>query len=493
MKSSYQKTARDTVIYGGATVLASLIGLIQLPLLTKTLGAYGYGLWSQVNVTVSLLLPFTGLGLAIALVRFLAAEKNREDIQEGFYSIFLVTCGASAVVSLAMFILASPLAVKFFDGEVQIVRITAAIVFVSSLEPIYLNLIRTFQQIKMYSIFTVAEGYGQLGLIALLVLCGYGITSVVLSVLVVKVAIIIILFFLVKSQIGIKKPNFSRMKEFLSLSLPTVPRRMGFWLVTVSDRYIISFFLGVTAVGIYSAAYGLGQLPYSFVSILTFILLVPLSQLYDEGRMEEVTTHLSYSLKYFLAIAIPFVFGAAVLAEPLLRLFSTPEIASQGGIITPLIALAVLILGISNIISNILLLVKKTKIMAYIWIIAAVLNLLLNIMFVPRMGILGAAIATLIAYLLALGLSTYYSFREFRFSIHWLFIAKSLVASVAMSLAIWFMSHQGNLDTILTVGAGVVIYGVGLMLLRGFSKEEIRFFRGLLQKRTTDTKPDDAD
>ena len=84
MANSYQKSGRDTVFVAIAAVVQFVIGLIPLPLLTKTLGAHDYGLWSQLNATVSLILPFTALGLGGAMIRFLAAEKDRGKIQEAF-------------------------------------------------------------------------------------------------------------------------------------------------------------------------------------------------------------------------------------------------------------------------------------------------------------------------------------------------------------------------------------------------------------------------
>lgn len=485
MPSSYEKTARATVFIACATAVQFLIGIFFLPILTKTLGAYGYGLWSQVSVTVNLILPFAALGLTIALVRYLASEDDRSNIQEGFYSILFTVFFTSAVISSLILIFSSYIAGVFFDGNVDIVRLTAGIILASSIEPLYLNLIRTFQQIKKYSIFIIAEDCTQFGLITYMVLNGHGIRDVVITLLIIRLVAITVLFFMTKSQIGIKKPNFSRMKVFLRLSLPTIPRRVGTWLVNVSDRYIIVFYLGVSSTGIYSAGYGLGNIPYSMVSVLTFVLLAPLAKLYDNGKMDEVTTHLSYSLKYFLAIAIPFIFGAAILAEPVLELFSTPEIASQGYIVTPIIALAISILGVNNLISNILILVKKTKIMATIWVLAAVLNLGLNVLLVPRIGILGAALTTLIAYLLVLGLSTYFSFREFRFKIHWRFIAKSLISSMVMSAVVWIISPEGHIYTIVTVITGIVVYAVILIGLRGFSKAEYRFFISMFRRDTT--------
>jgi O-antigen/teichoic acid export membrane protein len=217
-------------------------------------------------------------------------------------------------------------------------------------------------------------------------------------------------------------------------------------------------------------------------TVLGLVLPPALSKLYDEGRMDEVKTHLSYSLKYVLALAMPYVFGAAILAQPVLRLFSTAEIASEGYLVVPLVALSILFYAAYVPVVQILVLVKKTRITAAVWISCALVNLGLNILVVPRWGILGAAVTTLIAYALALGLTTYYGFREFRFPIDWRFVIKSLIASGAMAAALWAIAPKGTSATILTIVAGIAIYGAVLFLLKGFKKGEFKFFRELFQR-----------
>jgi O-antigen/teichoic acid export membrane protein len=486
--TSYRKSAIDTVIVGAATFVQFLIGLFIMPLISKSMGAHGYGIWSQVNATIGLILPIANLGLGSALVRFLAAEKRREELREGFYSVTIALFGINLIVALIVIVFAGPIATQFFDGAVQIVRITGITIIVIALAENYLLLIRTFQQVKALSVFTTAETCLLTGLIAYLILNEHGILSVVTAFMAVKTLEFIVLFFMVKSKIGLGWPRFSRLKEFLSFGLPLTPRGIAFWLINLSDRYIISFFLGATSVGIYSAGYSLGSLPYAIIGVLSFVLMATLPQLYDEGRIDEVKTHLRYTLKYFLAIAIPFLFGAAILGKPVLRLFSTAEIASGGYIVVPLVALAVSLLSIHNIIWNILLLVKKTRILVIVWVIAAALNIGLNLLIVPTMGIIGAAIATLIAYALASAVVSYYSFKEFTFTIDWRFIIKSLIASVIMSAGVWLMRPQSLIATFITVIAGAVIYGVVLVLLRGFSRTELRFFKGLLRRDTAATE-----
>ena len=482
MESSYPKFTKDVLIIGIANALIALSGIILLPLIAKTLGAGDYGIWTQVNVTTNLALTFGLLGLPLAMTRFLAAEKNNNEIQEGFYSIFSFVFLTTLIISFLLIILSNSIAKAFFNGASQVVIITGIIILVSSSDLVCVELFRTFQQMRKYALFITADIYAQTVVIACLVLNGYGLFSILLSVLAIKLILFFALFFLIKSQIGIKKPHFSRIKEYLSFALPFVPSNIASWIVASSNRYAIGYFLGVASVGVFSAGYAIGSIPYMMAVALGIVLTPALSKLYDESRMNEVKTYLSYSLKYLLALAIPFVFGAAILAKSVLSMFSTSEIAAEGYFVLPLVALGTLFLAIYVLMANILILVKRTKVIGATWILCALINLGLNILVVPRIGILGAAISTLISYALVLGLTIYYSLKEIRFNIEWSFVLKSLIASIIMSLVIWKMDSAAISNVILTVSVGVIVYAAALVLFKGFKRREWQFARELFQK-----------
>jgi len=482
IEASYQKFAKDILTIGITKILILAGGLVSLPLLTKTLGAHDYGIWSQVNVTIALVWVFVNLGLPPALVRFLAAKTKREEIQEEFYSVLSVVCLLALIVSGLLIAFSGFIAEIFFDGATEIVLITALIVIALSANTLFLTLFRTFRQMKTYSVFTLAQTYGDIGLMAFLVLNGYGLFSVVVAMLIVRCILFLILIFLIKSQIGIGRPHFSKIRGYLSFGLPMLPGLISSWVVTSSDRYVIAYFIGVTGVGTYAAGYGVGSIILAVPQVLGFVLPPTLSKLYDEGRIDEVKTHLSYSLKCLLALAIPFLFGATLLSKQTLAMLSTAEIASQGRFILPLIALGALFAGVYTVIGHIILLVKKTKIIAATWGAAASLNLGLNMLIVPHAGITGAAVTTLITYFLAMSIITRYSFRELRFDICWDFILKSLIASVIMSAAILSFNPEGTANTIFAIALGVIIYAAALFLLRAFKREEINFFRELFQR-----------
>ena len=483
--SSYEKFAKDTLIIGIANTLVALSKIIFLPILTKTLGTYDYGIWAQVRVTVGLVLGVVGLGLPYALTRFLPAKTQKEEIREEFWSVFCLTFLATFVVSLILFAAAGPIARAFFEGSTEIVRITGLIILTWSLDTTLLSVFRAFRQMKRYALFVVGDAYIELALITFLILKGYGLISIVWCMLGVRGATLIPLFLLINSQLKLKKPHFSNIKEYLSFGLPTIPGNLASWVVASSDRYVIGYYLGATSVGIYSAVHSLGSLMIMLAGILGFVLPPTLSKLYDEGKINEVKTHLKYSLKYLLALNIPFVFGAIVLSKPTLRLLSTAEIASQGYIIVFIMGLSALLYSTYVVISHVLVLAKKTRITGFIWIAAATANLGLNILVVPCLGIFGAALTTLIAYLIALSMTSYYSVKEFKFEIDWLFIGKSVVASAIMTLVIWPMYPQSNIATVIAILVSIAVYAAVLLLLKGFKKEELAFFQRLIRRNAS--------
>lgn len=465
---------------GIANLLMSLSGLILLPILTKTLPIEEYGIWVQISVTILLLRPLATLGLPYTLVRFLAAEKNREEIQEGIYSISVLILALSLILSVFLILIAEPFS-SFLGGGKELVIILALIIPIECLNLVFRSIFRAFQQIKKYSLFMLAQTYGEVTLIAYALLTGYGIFGAVLSLLIVRLIFFIVLGLFTVKNTGIKLPRFYRIKEYLTFGLPTVPGEISGWIVRSSDRYVIGFFLGSAFVGYYSPGYTVGVVINMFMAPLGFLLPAVLSKYYDENNMKAVKMHLKYSLKYFLMLAIPAVFGVSLLSKQLLMILTTPEIAAQGYLITPFVAVSTLLLGAYSIISHIIILVKKTGITGSIWIIAAILNLGLNIVIVPYMGILGAAITTLLAYTFAFIFTAYYSFKYLKFNIDFRFILKSIFASIVMSSVIIKWSPVGISNILIEIGVCAVVYAVVLLLLRGIKKEEITFFRRLFR------------
>ena len=480
--SSYIKTIKETSVNAIAQIILVPLVLITLPVLTKNLTIEEYGLWGLIFTTCSLTMPFTSLGLGTAMSRFISSAKNKKTVSDGFVSVLVVRLILSLIIAIIIFLFSEKIANAFFGSNSQIVKIISLFVVITTVEPIFKRFLRIIRHVKVLSSLKIIEGYGALSLYILVFYFGGGLYGIISAILIFKIFLILFIAFYLRNKISYSFPDFSILIKFLKYGLPTLPSSMSFWIVNLSDRYFISFFLGTAALGIYSACYSLGNIPRMFSALINFILMIAVSQLYDEGKHDEVKVHLSFALKYFLILSIPFVFGSLFMSESIIKLLTTKQIAEGSSQITFIVSLAHLILGISTVFSYVLLVTKKTKILAYTWIISLPLNLILNYIFIPYVGAMGAAYTTLLAYLIATIYVVYYSNKEFKFSIDWNFISKSIFSSIIMSAFILFFEKLENISIIFTLILAIIIYFISLFVFGSFNENEIKFFKKIKSK-----------
>ena len=478
--TSYKKFTKDVGLAGVAQLVTSLKGLILLPILTKTLGAEMYGIWALILATVSLLMPLALLQLGFAMTRFLAAEKDKAKISKGFYSIFAASSFTAFVLSFLIFILAEPLAVAIFGGAgaAYFVRISAFLVLLMTLDQVIIEYFVAFRQMERYAVFMILQTVGEIALIGYLVLSGYGLFGAIISLFVVKAVLFAAGFLVVWREVKITTPSISVVKSYLPFCLPLIPTTLCIWIVNLSDRYVIGYFMDIGDVGIYSAAYGLGSLVAFFYAPIGVVLLPTITSLYENNNIQELKTHLKYSLKFFLMFAIPSLFGLSILSKSLLRTLTTSEFVS-GYLIVSIVALAIIFLNCSYINSNVILLHKRTKLLGGIYAISASINMAMNIILVPIIGILGAAIATLITFTVHLSAISIINFRRLPFDIDVKFIIKCVISSGVMGLVILKLSPVGAINILISIGIATIVYFGILILLKGFTKEEYVFLKDI--------------
>ena len=181
-------------------------------------------------------------------------------------------------------------------------------------------------------------------------------------------------------------------------------------------------------------------------------------------------------------LAIPSTFGLSLLAKPLLQSLTTLEFVPTGSLVVPVIAVSYLLFGVYTVFSQVFTLVKKTRIIGILWGGVALLNLALNIIFVPKFGVLAAAVTTLVCYIIVAGMTIFLSTRHLKFSVGLVFIFKSIAASLVMALIVWRLSPTGMVNILWVTAVGTAVYFVILFLMKGFSLNEIRFFRQLIRR-----------
>ena len=157
--NEYVQFVKRIGVVGIANILISLSGLIFIPIITKNFSTADYGVWAQVNTLVALVPNIVNLGLPYTMVRFLAAEKDRNVIRQSFYSMMLLVFASTMIMIVVFLIFSKQIANAIFDGSMQIMAIVTVISFLACLNLMLLSYFRTFQQIIYYSAFLVLQTY----------------------------------------------------------------------------------------------------------------------------------------------------------------------------------------------------------------------------------------------------------------------------------------------------------------------------------------------
>jgi len=476
-----KKVVQDIGIVGISRILTSISGLILLPILTRTLGAYGYGLWTQAMVTIGLIIPILLLGLQQAIVRIFPS-KDLKSIKEDFMSIMFILFPIIFAFFIFMFLYPNLLADLIFDGEIFVVKFVALIIFVYSFDTIFFRVFQAFREMKKYALAKVLTKYGELGLASFLVFTGYGLFGALAAVLIIRTGLFLILTFELFRRFGIHKPKFSRTKEYLNLGLPYIPSGISYWFINTSDRYLISYFLGVTFVGYYSPGYTIGMSVPLMLGGTIFLTLKPsLSFYYDNNKIKNVTQIINLSLKYLILLLVPFFFGILIFHEDVISLFTTPEIARNGSFIAIYIAFNGLIYVLYSLFQLIILLEKKTKIIGVTKTSGALINIVGNIFLIPWIGIKGAAITTLISFSFITLVYFFFSRKYIPLNIDIKPHLKIVFSSVIMYLSLLTLKNMLDIYFIFLILLGISIYFGIVLIIQVIEKKELKFVIGLIK------------
>jgi len=466
-------------VIGIANILIGIAPIILLAILTKNYSIDEYGIWIQVYTLMNLISIIATLGLPSSMIRFLANERDKNNIKEIFYSLFAVIIFTSLVISLVFLFFYKQISIIFLDGDICIGIILPAILILNSLNSFLVNFFRTFQDIKKYSALSVLQTFLIVIIVLYFSLNHYNFFFSIFGIFLALFINFLVLFMIIYYNIGFKVPKLKNLRKYLSFGLPLIPTNLSSWTLDVSDRLIIGILLGTAAVGYYSPGYSLGNIVLMLVMPFSILLFPLLTKNYENGKIEEVKKYLFYSMKYYLLLAIPTVIGISLLSEPLITIISTPEVAQEGFLITPFSAISGMLAGIYAIMLQVLLLKKKTRITGIFWIASAIINITFNILVIPYLGILGAAIITLISYMIVvIPVSKYY----LRFnSIDFRFIIKCLISSVLMCFIIICIKPTNIFNILITITLCSISYFLIIIILKGVTKEELSFFRDILR------------
>ena len=388
--SQYKKLASDTLVLGLGTFGSKLLVFLLMPLYTALLTTEQYGTAELITSTANLLIPLACVGIANGIFRF-AADRAANKAEVFSSSIVLLFCG------LLIFSILSPLLslINYFEGYVWLIFLY---VFFANIQSVCAQYVRAIDKTKLFAVQGILNTLLTILFnILFLVAWDMGVNGYVLSVIVGNILTTLFLIFAAKLWRVFKFSCVSKqmLKELLWFSLPLIPTTIC-WLITdLSDRYMVTAFWGDHINGVYSAAY---KIP-TIVNLVSGIFMQAwqFSAVAQASDEEECKAFYSNVFKGFLSVIMIGSSGLILLSHFLTKLLLNAAYQDAWQYM-PTLLCAVAIEAIVSFLATIYMVKKKSMHSFLTAMLGAVLNIALNLLLIPRIGALGAAIATLISY-----------------------------------------------------------------------------------------------
>jgi O-antigen/teichoic acid export membrane protein len=198
-------------------------------------------------------------------------------------------------------------------------------------------------------------------------------------------------------------------RQLLIFGVPLLLFEMSSLVNDYADRFLIRHFLGSAQVGIYSVGYNFATYVQGLVTAPLWMSIFPIyTKIWETDGPEKTSEFLNVFLNYYLALAVLIIAGVSVTSRELITLLASSKFAAAASV-TPFVIASVMLYGTTHITAAGFYLVKRTKTIALLTLSCALINILINLVLIPSYGILGAAYATVISYLILTALITIFS------------------------------------------------------------------------------------
>ncbi len=440
---------RDSSSYLAGRICVMVLGFISFPILTRLFSVSDYGIMNLVGSTILIVSVFSKAGLQNSVQRFHKehAVVGLEQMQRCYTSIFAGATVASLAVTL-VFAIAIALTPDTWLSPFakKLLFISACLIFFRPLRSMVQNLWQVEgKTLAVNSVDIAVKGASTAAIVALILLWRRGVMSFVVGTVAVETAIMFVVLAIVarRDVLNVHQIDWGFAWESLTFGFPMMWAEIAYMILDSGDRFIVQSYLGSEAVGLYSAAYGIASyVPEVLLFPINMALFPIVMQVWVEKGRDETKKLLSQSLNHYLMVAIGFVCVVTLSSREAIILLASRKY-QQAHVLLPILVGGLLLYAVHVFFRPALLIEKKSSVIAGQVGTAAVVNILLNIIMVPRMGVTGAAYATLLSYGVCLALMARSSCRIIPLDVDWVSLAKS-VASAVITYVVVSRFHGGD-------------------------------------------------
>lgn len=395
-KNKYRTLLDNTFLLSLGTFGSKILTFVMVRFYTGVLTPSDYGTADLIMQTANLLLPVVSLGITNGVFRF---ALDRKEHRKSIFSAGLYTILLGSLILLA----AGPLLSRSEDLH-EYVELICAYTLASCLHSLCAQYIRAEGKTALFA----GQGIFNTALviwfnILFLQVFRLGVFGYVMSVV---VADGICTGYLVLREklwkLLVPKPDDSVTKAMLRYSIPLIPATIFWWITSVSDRYMVTWFLGAEANGLYAVAC---KIP-TILSLLSTIFM----EAWQFSAISEATGDREVHIRFYSQVW-GFFLSAMVLVGSVMIVLCRLEIRVLAARsyyaawqYVPVLAMAMVFSAFSSFMNSVYVVMEKSHLSLWTAVWGAGANILMNLWMIPRIGIQGAAVATLVSYLMCFGI-----------------------------------------------------------------------------------------
>lgn len=481
-----------TLRYSASSLLVTIAGFASFPIFTRVFTVEQYGMVGYVSSLLTFLTVVGKLGLQHSIVRFHASVMaGKRSIDERSYihtvlvSMALAGVAAAALGSAVVGLLPAQ---GLPQHLAPMVLLTALwLVPLRSLDSAVNNLLRAQQRSGLLSLYTVLRRYTVLGVVLGAVLT---VQTSLLSFFVATLLAegLVTLWMVARLLRELRQPT-SRdgvgegveasparadgpmLRSMLLFGLPMIAYEFSATVLNLSDRFLLERLRGAQELGLYAAAYNMCE--YAAVILIASLAQAstPMAvKIWEEQGPAATAEFIGRALHgYLLAAGLLLALGASLAADALAVLASRAYLG--GAVVVPAVLAGLLLNGCEPLLAVGLQIRKRTGVRVLLMTFSALLNIGLNLVFIPLWGLQGAALATLLSFLVFLVAATSQGRRLVWVEVPWeLLIKLGVTGFLTYEAVSWLRGDNPWLNLLIGPLAGVTAYVLLLLLLDEYSR-----------------------
>lgn len=416
----YKKLVNNSLIFAVGNLGTKLIVFFLFPLYTYYLTTSEFGMVDLFTSTINLLVPIFTLSIFDAVFRFVM-DKSYDRKEVLINSLIVIFIGfILLLVIYPVFILLLP-----FADYIQYFYI---VLLSQSILAILTQYVRAKGMVKLFAASGIINAFILLlSNLCFLVMFHKGIVGYLMSIIIANLVSILFVIFggEIHKDFNVKKINIRLMKEMLKYSIPLIPNALMWWIMGFSDRYIITYFLGLSANGLYAVA---SRIP-SILSIITSLFF----QAWQMSAIEEVESKdkSHFFSNVFNVFSITLLVATSLLLAHLKFIIELllDDAYFEAWKYVPFLLLGVVFSSFSSFLGANYIATKNTSGVFKTSIIGAGVNIVISITLIPIIGINGAAIGTMLSFALIwlLRIIDTKQFVNIRFNIRTFFLTLTII------------------------------------------------------------------